>query len=158
MASVFKRLVVGRPLASSEEENQRVSKPVGLAVFASDAISSTAYATEEILLVLLMAVAFPQTHTYLVPIAVAASLLLLVVLLSYRQTIIAYPNGGRRLRGVQGEPQPGGRPGGRGLAPRRLHPHRRRVGVLGRAGHRLGHPLAAARLDPDPPLPRVRRP
>lgn len=94
MASVFKRLVVGRPLASSEEENQRISKPVALAVFASDAISSTAYATEEILVVLLMAVVFPTTHTYLVPIAVAASLLLLVVLLSYRQTITAYPNGG----------------------------------------------------------------
>ncbi len=94
MASVFKRLVVGRPLASSEEEHQRVSKPVGLAVYASDAISSTAYATEEILLVLLMAVTFPQTHRYLVPIAVAAALLLLVVLLSYRQTIVAYPNGG----------------------------------------------------------------
>lgn len=94
MASVFKRLVVGRPLASSEEESQRISKPVGLAVYASDAISSTAYATEEILLVLLMAVTFPQTHDYLVPIAVAASLLLLIVLLSYRQTITAYPNGG----------------------------------------------------------------
>ncbi|MGI8938274.1 MAG: APC family permease [Iamia sp.] len=94
MASVFKRLVVGRPLASSEEGDQRISKPVGLAVFASDAISSTAYATEEILLVLLMAVTFPQTHTYLVPIALAASLLLLVVLVSYRQTIAAYPNGG----------------------------------------------------------------
>ena len=94
MASVFKRLVVGRPLASSEEENQRISKPVGLAVYASDAISSTAYATEEILLVLLMAVTFPQTHTYLVPIAIAAAILLFVVLLSYRQTIQAYPNGG----------------------------------------------------------------
>ncbi len=94
MASVVKRLVVGRPLASSEEHNQRISKPVALAVFASDAISSTAYATEEILLVLLMAVVFPQTHTYLVPIAVAAALLLLVVLVSYRQTITAYPNGG----------------------------------------------------------------
>ena len=94
MASLLKRVVVGRPLASSEEENQRISKPVALAVFASDAISSTAYATEEILVVLMAAVIFPQTHSYLVPIAVAAAILLFVVLLSYRQTIVAYPNGG----------------------------------------------------------------
>ena len=94
MTSVFKRLVVGKPLASSEEHNQRISKPVALAVFASDAISSTAYATEEILLVLLMAVQFPKTHSYLVPIGIAAVALLFIVLTSYRQTIHAYPNGG----------------------------------------------------------------
>jgi amino acid transporter len=90
----FKRLLVGQPLASSEEENQRLGKPTGLAVFASDAISSTAYATEEILLVLLMAVAFPKTHSYLVPLAIAAVVLLAIVLTSYRQTVYAYPNGG----------------------------------------------------------------
>ncbi|OWY61065.1 hypothetical protein B7486_65800, partial [cyanobacterium TDX16] len=48
----LKRLVIGKPLASSAEGEQRLGKPVALAVFASDAISSTAYATEEILLVL----------------------------------------------------------------------------------------------------------
>ena len=90
----FKRLLVGQPLASSEEENQRLGKPTGLAVFASDAISSTAYATEEILLVLLLAVAFPKTHSYLVPLAIAAVVLLAIVLTSYRQTVYAYPNGG----------------------------------------------------------------
>ncbi|HYI62242.1 MAG TPA: APC family permease [Acidimicrobiales bacterium] len=94
MASVLKRVLVGQPLASSEEHNQRISKPVALAVFASDAISSTAYATEEILLVLLMAVQFPHTHSYLVPIGIAAVALLFIVLTSYRQTIHAYPNGG----------------------------------------------------------------
>jgi len=94
MASVFKRLLVGKPIPSSEEHNQRISKPVALAVFASDAISSTAYATEEILLVLLMAVQFPKTHSYLVPIGIAAVALLVIVLTSYRQTIHAYPNGG----------------------------------------------------------------
>ncbi|HXH57754.1 APC family permease, partial [Iamia sp.] len=94
MASLFKRLLVGQPLPSSEEHNQRISKPVALAVFASDAISSTAYATEEILLVLLMAVQFPKTHSYLVPIGIAAVALLFIVLTSYRQTIHAYPNGG----------------------------------------------------------------
>ena len=94
MATSLKRFLVGRPIASSEEHNQRISKVVALAVFASDAISSTAYATEEILLVLLMAVTFPQTHTYLVPIGVAAVALLAIVLVSYRQTIHAYPSGG----------------------------------------------------------------
>ena len=94
MASSLKRFLVGTPIASSEEHNQRISKPVALAVFASDAISSTAYAPEEILRVLLMAVAFPTTHSYLVPIGMAAVALLFIVLVSYRQTIHAYPNGG----------------------------------------------------------------
>jgi hypothetical protein len=48
VTSPFKRLLVGKPIASSEEEHQRIGKPTALAVFASDAISSTAYATEEI--------------------------------------------------------------------------------------------------------------
>jgi amino acid transporter len=94
MVSSLKRLLVGRPIASTEEHTQRIGKPVALAVFASDAISSTAYATEEILLVLLMAVAFPKTHSYLVPIGILAVVLLIIVLTSYRQTIYAYPNGG----------------------------------------------------------------
>ena len=94
MTSPFKRLVVGKPLASSEEEHQRIGKPIALAVFASDAISSTAYATEEMLLVLLMAVAFPTSHSYLVPIAIAAVVLLVIVGASYTQTIHAYPDGG----------------------------------------------------------------
>ena len=94
MASTLKRLLVGRPIASTEEHNQRIGKPVALAVFASDAISSTAYATEEILLVLMTAVAFPKSHSYLVPIGIAAVVLLVIVLTSYRQTIHAYPNGG----------------------------------------------------------------
>ncbi len=94
MASVFKRIVVGTPLASSEEQHQRIGKPTALAVFASDAISSTAYATEEMLLVLMTAVVFPQSHEYLVPIAIAAVVLLAIVGISYTQTIHAYPDGG----------------------------------------------------------------
>ena len=81
MASAFKRLLVGKPLASSEEQHQRLGKPTALAVFASDAVSSTAYAGEEMLLVLLMAVTFPNSHHYLVPIAIAAVVLLVLVLL-----------------------------------------------------------------------------
>jgi amino acid transporter len=94
MTSTFKRILVGKPLPSSDAEHQALGKPTALAVFASDAISSTAYATEEILFVLLAAATFPETHRYLLPIAVVSVLLLLVVATSYRQTIFAYPNGG----------------------------------------------------------------
>lgn len=94
MPSSLKRLLVGKPLASNEEQHQRLGIPTALAVFASDAISSTAYATEEILVVLLAAVMFPQSHEYLVPLAIAAVVLLVIVATSYRQTIHAYPNGG----------------------------------------------------------------
>jgi amino acid transporter len=94
MVGSLKRVFLGEPIASSEEQHQRLGKPTALAVFASDAISSTAYATEEILVILMAAVAFPQSHTYLVPIALAAVLLLAIVTISYRQTVYAYPNGG----------------------------------------------------------------
>ena len=90
----FKRILVGKPLASSEQDHQALGKPTALAVFASDAISSTAYATEEILFVLLAAVGFPQTHKYLMPMAIVAVILLAIVSTSYRQTIFAYPDGG----------------------------------------------------------------
>lgn len=94
MTSTFKRVVVGKPIASSEEHHQRLGKPTALAVFASDAISSTAYATEEMLLVLLLAVAYPASHSYLVPLSIAAVILLAIVGTSYTQTIHAYPDGG----------------------------------------------------------------
>jgi amino acid transporter len=94
MTSPFKRLLVGKPIATSEEQHQRIGKPVALAVFASDAVSSTAYATEEMMLVLLTAVMFPQALNYLVPISVAAVILLVIVGISYVQTIHAYPDGG----------------------------------------------------------------
>ena len=56
MTSTFKRVIVGKPIASSEEHHQRLGKPTALAVFASDALSSTAYASEEILRTLLLGV------------------------------------------------------------------------------------------------------
>ena len=93
MLDTFKRILVGRPLASSEDEHQRLSKKVALPVFASDAISSTAYATEEILHVL-VPVAGMVALGYLVPISVLVCILLAVVITSYRQTIYAYPKGG----------------------------------------------------------------
>src|SRR5688500_4748317 len=93
MASVLKRLVVGRPLRTSDEEHQRLTKTVALAVFSSDAISSTAYATEEILHVL-VPVSGMIALGYLVPISLIVCALLAVVITSYWQTIHAYPHGG----------------------------------------------------------------
>ncbi len=93
MLSSFKRLAVGRPLASSEEGHQRLTKVIALAVLASDAISSTAYATEEILHVL-VPVAAMDALEYLIPISIVVMVLLVIVITSYRQTIYAYPTGG----------------------------------------------------------------
>jgi amino acid transporter len=93
MYSALKRVLVGSPIATSEEHHTRLPKKVALPVFASDAISSTAYATQEILIVLIPAVGIAATH-YLVPLAVVVCLLLVVVVTSYRQTIMAYPGGG----------------------------------------------------------------
>jgi amino acid transporter len=93
MYSALKRLVVGTPLASSEEHHTRLGRPTALSVFASDAISSTAYATEEILLVLVPVVGMVALDS-LVPISLVVAVLLTIVIFSYRQTIYAYPNGG----------------------------------------------------------------
>src|SRR5215213_7605926 len=92
---MLKRVMVGRPLASEEQEHQRIPKWVGLPVFSSDAISSTAYATEEILFVTALgASSLALGLSKLVPIGIAVALLLAIVSFSYRQTIFAYPSGG----------------------------------------------------------------
>ena len=95
MVSLLKRVLIGKPIATAEEGHQRLKKRVALPIFASDAMSSTAYATDEILIVLLIqagagAIAFDK----LVPLAIIVAVLLFVVILSYRQTIYAYPSGG----------------------------------------------------------------
>jgi amino acid transporter len=86
------RLLFGKPLATYDLPHQAVSRVIGLAVFASDALSSTAYATEEILVILAFAGA--GYFDTAIPIALAIATLLVIVTLSYRQTIHAYPNGG----------------------------------------------------------------
>jgi len=91
--SVFKRIVVGKPLASSELGHQRLSRLVGLAVFSSDAVASTAFASQEILQVLVPAIGAGAIG-YLLPISIVVVVLLVVVVASYRQTIFAYPGGG----------------------------------------------------------------
>ena len=93
--AILKRLLVGRPLATVEQEHQRIPKTIGLAVFSSDAISSTAYATEEILFVTAVgASSLALGLDTLVPIGIAVAILLTIVCTSYRQTIFAYPSGG----------------------------------------------------------------
>jgi amino acid transporter len=96
MAAELKRLLVGRALRTEQAAHERLSKKTALAVFSSDALSSTAYATEEILLVLAAAVAFGQTTAfhYVIPISIGIAVLLVIVATSYRQTIHAYPSGG----------------------------------------------------------------
>jgi amino acid transporter len=84
--------VIGHPLATSDAGHQTVGKAIGLAVFASDALSSTAYATQEILFILAAAGAAAFSFTF--PISLAIVALLVIVTVSYEQTIHAYPGGG----------------------------------------------------------------
>lgn len=84
--------LIGRPLSTADAAHQTIGRAVGLAVFASDALSSTAYATQEILAVL--AVAGAGAFNYAFPIAIAITILLAIVTISYEQTIHAYPSGG----------------------------------------------------------------
>jgi amino acid transporter len=92
---MVKRVLVGRPLSSAESEHQRLPKTVALATFSSDPISSTAYATEEILFVTAVGgSSLALGLSKLIPMAVAVAILLVIVVTSYRQTIFAYPSGG----------------------------------------------------------------
>ena len=96
MATAIKRLLVGRALRTEQAAHERLTKKTALAVFSSDALSSTAYATEEILLVLAVAAAATtnSSFSYVVPISIGIAALLAMVATSYRQTIHAYPSGG----------------------------------------------------------------
>src|SRR5881392_4176288 len=95
MASL-KRLLVGSPIRTARLAHERLTKKTALAIFASDALSSTAYATEQILLVLAASYVAGQSGAFgrVVPISIAIGALLVIVAISYRQTIYAYPSGG----------------------------------------------------------------
>ena len=153
MVSLAKRILIGRPIATSEEGHQRLRKRVALPIFASDAISSTAYATDEVVLVLAAAggrrarrlrQARPHLHRRGDP-------------ADDRRAVVPpddprLPVGRRRLRRVAGEPRRGPVARRRRVAADRLHPHGRRVGGRWRAGDpvgvRLRQPVAR------PALPR----
>lgn len=96
IAASLKRFIVGNPLRTEHAIHERLTKKTALAVFSSDALSSTAYATEEILLVLAVAVGYGQAYAfrYVIPISIGIVVLLALVAISYRQTIHAYPSGG----------------------------------------------------------------
>jgi amino acid transporter len=87
-----KRLLLGPPFRTAQLSHERISKRVALAVFSSDPISSTAYATEEMLLVLV--VAGTAAIGLALPLAAGVVVLLFILVLSYRQVIAAYPQGG----------------------------------------------------------------
>jgi amino acid transporter len=90
--SRLKRVFLGSPLPTAQSRHERLAKSTALAVFASDALSSVAYATEEILLVLVLA--GTVALSYSIPISIAIAILIAIVVSSYRQTIRAYPQGG----------------------------------------------------------------
>ncbi|MFL6206569.1 MAG: amino acid permease [Acidimicrobiales bacterium] len=89
----LKRRVLGPPMHSDEMEHQRLGKPTALAVFASDNLSSSAYATEEILHVLIPLVGV-AAFSLVVPITIAMVVVLGFLILSYRETIKEYPSAG----------------------------------------------------------------
>ncbi len=89
---VLKRLIIGRPVSSERAEHTLLDKRLALPIFASDALSSVAYATQEILLVLMVG---GTAYLYLAPwVAAAVVVLMTAVVLSYRQLVRAYPTGG----------------------------------------------------------------
>ncbi len=90
--SIFKRLLLGRPLATEEAPHQLLPKTLALPVFSSDPLSSVAYATEEIMLVLVLAGVGALSNV--MPLSFGIGTLLFIVVISYRQTVRAYPSGG----------------------------------------------------------------
>src|SRR5512139_720911 len=87
----FRSWLIGHPLPTADAPHQTVGKAVGLAVFAGDALSSVAYAPQETLVIL--SAAGVGAFGYTIPIAVAVTILLAIVTISYQQTIHAYPGG-----------------------------------------------------------------
>ena len=88
----WRQWLIGRPLQTADAPKQTIGKAIGLAVFASDALSSTAYATQEIMIIL--AVVTAGGMQYVFPISIAIVILMAIVTFSYEQTIHAYPGGG----------------------------------------------------------------
>ncbi|WP_314590367.1 APC family permease [Paenibacillus terrigena] len=92
MLSILKRVLIGRPLKSTELGEQKINKTKALAILSSDALSSVAYGPEQILLVLMTISS--AAFWYSIPIGIGVLILLTALILSYRQIIFAYPHGG----------------------------------------------------------------
>jgi amino acid transporter len=97
----FRDIIIGKPLATAAAPHQAIGIFMGLAVLASDALSSVGYATQEMLHILALAVPVVGMQTafgYSIPLSFAILVLLVVLTISYRQTIFAYPDGGGSYR------------------------------------------------------------
>ena len=92
LSMVLKRWLVGDPIKTAQAAHERLSKTLALAIFSSNAISSVAYATEEILLVLILA--GTAAIAWSIPVSLAILFLVVVLTISYRQIIFEYPEGG----------------------------------------------------------------
>ncbi len=88
----WRTVMIGRPLSTADAPHQTIGKVIGLAVFASDALSSTAYSTQEMMIILIAA--GMGAFSYVVPLSLGIVVLLTILTMSYEQTIHAYPNGG----------------------------------------------------------------
>jgi amino acid transporter len=88
----LREFLIGRPMRTEQQAHERLTNAKALAVLSSDAISSTAYGTEEIMLILLLAGSAGLSLT--LPIGISIAVLVFIVAVSYRQVVYAYPNGG----------------------------------------------------------------
>ena len=133
--------LIGRPLSTADAPHQTIGKAIGLAVFASDALSSTAYATQEIMVVL--AAAGTMAFGLVFPISLAIVVLLVIVTISYEQTIHAYPGGGGAYIVARDNLGEAPRSDSRGGTAHRLHLDRGRIDLIGRSPDHFGVPSAA---------------
>ena len=135
---LLRRVVVGRRIATEREMQERVGPVKGLAVFASDNISSSAYATEEIMRVLVLAGVGALALT--MPLTIAIVVVLAIVVISYQQTIRAYPNGGGSYIVASDNLGRGAGPGRRRRSAHRLRADRRGIDRRRRRGADLDLP------------------
>ena len=143
VGDVSKRILLGRKLRSSQLGETLLPKRIALPVFASDALSSVAYAPDEIFIML--AVAGASSYVWSWKIGLAVAVVMLTVIASYRQTVHAYPSGGGDYEVAVGQPRSQRRPDGRQRAARRLRPDRRGLDLVGVAVRRRRDPGADRR-------------
>ena len=141
VSELGKRLLIGRKLSSTQLGETLLPKRIALPVFASDALSSVAYAPDEILITLSLAGLAAYAFSW--KIAILVAVVMLVVVASYRQNVHAYPSGGGDYEVATVNLGPNAGPHGGQRPARRLRPHRRRVDLLRRAERQVG---AAAAL------------
>src|SRR4051812_22678194 len=153
LSYAVKRVLLGRPLATSRLEHERLGKPTALAVFSSDNMSSVAYATEEILRVLLPAIGV-LAFTYVVPISGAIVLNRSDLDLQLPPNDQGVPDRRRRVHRDEGQPRPPARAARGGGTADRLRADGQRVDRRRRPGDQLRHPVG--RRGADRPGARVR--